>query len=352
MAHLTDNYTSEAPLSPAVREAISAAFEQGWADPKKLSQASGRTAILVEAAKEEISAALHTEPSRLEVLGEPSLAHFIALSGFLTEKSALVTSTIDLGKIRAVARAHSGEVREAGVDDRGQILKAGLQLSGRTVFSLQGVNGETGISQEIDHWRQAPGRVVVDATRALPGPDFCTGFSATTFDAASWAGPSGVGFIAISDREKFKYPLPHIAPIRSPGSYSIPLLLGSAIAITESLAHRAAIVDTRNAFARTIAAHPEFTLLGDTNARDSRHLSLLVDGISAEEFLRALIAKNIVVDAGSACSPEDLAPSHVIASMGYPTTGHIRISIHDEMDEEKITTLFARMREILQEVKS
>ena len=44
VVQLTRNFTSETSLRSEVVEAISAALEAGWADPKKISQASSRAA--------------------------------------------------------------------------------------------------------------------------------------------------------------------------------------------------------------------------------------------------------------------------------------------------------------------
>ena len=351
VAHLTKNYTSERPLSPAVREAISAAFEQGWADPKKQSQAAGRAAILVESAKEEIASHLHTTPANLEVLGEPSMAHFISIKGFAREGSHLLTSTIDLGKIRAIARAHNGEVTEIGVDHLGQMIRSGLRLSNQSLFSLQATNGETGISQDLDHWRDGAGRIIVDATKALPISDYVSGFSATTFDGATWGGPTGIGFIAITDGKNFRYPLPHIAPIRVPGSYSLPLLIGSAVALSENLAHATHIVELRNYLFRSLPKIGGLTVIGEGEVKESQYLSAVIDDISAEELLRTLLTRDISIDAGSACSPEDLAPSHVIASMGFPTAGHIRFTIHPDHTEADIDSLVQNLSEVLETLR-
>jgi cysteine desulfurase len=352
VAHLTGNFTSEAPLSPAVREAIGAALEQGWADPKKLSTDAGRAANLANAAKEEIADYLHTSPANLEILGEPSLAHFIAIAGFLKADTKFFTSTVDVGKIRAIARAHSGEVVEVGVDFKGELLRDGLRLSAHSLLSLQAANGETGISQDLDHWRESPGRVIVDATRALPVQDYVTGFSATTFDATSFGGPAGIGFIAITDGANFRYPLPHIAPIRVPGSFSLPLLIGSAVAIGESVANSHELISLRNFAADELRSIAGITVLGEKSEPASRHLSIVIEEVSSEELLRALLPLDFVVDAGSACSPEDLTPSHVVASMGYPTPGHIRITIHEGQSQEKIKDLVATLKVTLQQLRS
>lgn len=350
VAHLTGNFTSETPLSPAVREAISGGFEDGWADPKKLSQASGRARILTDAALSEIAEGLSTRRENLEVIGEPALLAFLSLSGFLRSGSTLVTSSIDVGKIRAIARSHNGSHREVKVDSDGEILLEIQSLSAETVLSLQACNGETGISQKIDQYRNAAGKVVLDATAALPDRDLVSGFSATTFASAAFGGPLGIGFIAITDAESFRYPLPHIAPIRVPGSFSLPLLLGSAIALSDYKHSLDELVRLRNYMKNKLAYIPGIKVIG--NDERSSHLSILIDSISSEEFLRALLKKDIVLDAGSACSPEDLTPSHVIAAMGLPTTGHLRITVHPGMNSDEIDRTVKTIADVVNQLGS
>jgi cysteine desulfurase len=55
--------------------------------------------------------------------------------------------------------------------------------------------------------------------------------------------------------------------------------------------------------------------------------------------VRDLDALGITVEAGSACSPVDLAPSHVLAAMGLPTEGAIRIRLRDSHSESDINEL-------------
>lgn len=347
MAHLTDNFTSETPLSPAVTEAMSAAFEQGWADPKKQSQAAARAAILRDSATSEIAAILGTSPDRLEVLGEPALLHFFALQGFLQGSPNLYTTTVDVGKIRAVARQSADASKVIGVDEEGRLLTAGVKFEKSSTVSLQATNGETGVTQNLDFFRGHSGKVVVDATRSLPDRELASGFAATTFEAVSWAGPQGIGFINIEDAKSFKYPLPHIAPIRVPGSFSLPLLIGSAIALSEFVGEIDQVKSLRKSLAESLKTLQGVTVLASDSGAGSRYLSIIVDGYSSEEVLRSLLRRDLAIDAGSACSPEDLTPSHVIASMGYPTTGHLRFTLHPHHSADDVAKAVSTLKEVL-----
>ena len=121
VVRVTGNFASEGPLHPAAREALLAAFDQGWADPKKLSQSSSRAAILQNQALENIATRLGLPVSSIEVLGEPALGHYLSITGLASDSSALAYSAIDKGKVRAVARAHSAQVVELPVNKSGAI---------------------------------------------------------------------------------------------------------------------------------------------------------------------------------------------------------------------------------------
>jgi cysteine desulfurase len=351
VARLTENFTSEAPLAGVVLEAISTALSQGWADPKKLSQASHKARELKAAALDEIASHLAISPSHLEVLGEPSLAHFIAIGGFLAPEKRMNFSGIDVGKVRAIARSHTGESRSLEVSRDGQI-EIPNSLSEMDIFSIQATNGETGIQQDLNAWRESRSSMILDATRTIPTAGLTDGFIAATFDATSWNGPSGISIIAINDPGKFRYPLPHIAPIRVPGSFSLPLLIGSAVALTEMKSKAEQIYSVRNYLAKQLSDVAGLTVVGAGSYHQSRYITAVFEEFSGEEALRALLKMDINVDSGSACSPEDLAPSHVLAAMGYPTNGSLRFTIHPSHTKTDLDTLVAAIKEVFLQLRS
>ena len=66
---------------------------------------------------------------------------------------------------------------------------------------------------------------------------------------------------------------------------------------------------------------------------------MIIPGGISEMFIRELEAQSISIDAGSACSPDDLTPSHVLAAMGLPTEGSIRLTLRDVQTEAEIDEL-------------
>jgi cysteine desulfurase len=76
----------------------------------------------------------------------------------------------------------------------------------------------------------------------------------------------------------------------------------------------------------------------DTQALPHK-ISLSIPGIVGEQVVRTLAEGGIDIDSGSACSAADLQPSHVLAAMGYPTTGHVRITLHSGTTHSEIDAL-------------
>lgn len=332
VVRVTGNFTSEHPLHPAAKEALLAAFDQGWADPKKISQSSARAAILKNQSLENIGNRLGLRPDAIEIIGEPALGHFLAIAGLLSPSQNFAYASIDKGKIRAIARAHSGPVQELEVDSKGQISDA-TNLPDDTVISLQLANGETGVIQKFLPTQSM--KIAVDATASGPRLPLPENWSTALFDAQSWAGPSGVGILAIND-SGYTYPLPRIAPIKSPGTYSLPLLIAASIALEnfepEYSGIRRYLIESFTGMAGVSVVAAETQAL-------PHKISLSIPGIAGEQLVRALAEGGADVDSGSACSAADLQPSHVLAAMGYPTTGHVRITLHSGTTHSEIDAL-------------
>ena len=332
VVRVTGNFTSESPLHPAAREALLAAFDQGWADPKKISQSSARAAILKNQSLENIGNRLGLRPDAIEIIGEPALGHFLAIAGLLSPSQNFAYASIDKGKIRAIARAHSGPVQELEVDSKGQISGA-TNLPDDTVISLQLANGETGVIQKFLPTQSM--KIAVDATASGPRLPLPENWSTALFDAQSWAGPSGIGILAIND-SGYTYPLPRIAPIKSPGTYSLPLLIAASIAL-ESFAPEDA--EMRRYLIETFTGMAGISVVAAETQALPHKISLSIPGIAGEQLVRALAEAGADIDSGSACSAADLQPSHVLAAMGYPTTGHVRITLHSGTTHSEIDAL-------------
>jgi cysteine desulfurase len=342
VVRVTGNYTSESPLNPAARQALLAAFDQGWADAKKLSQNSAKAAILRNQAIENIASRLGVRADSIEILGEPAMGHYLGIAGLLRSDSTLYYSGIDKGKIRAVARVHPGPTVELPVDHNGEIqLKHSLDAG--TVFSLQLANSETGLLQNHEELSTDNCLLAIDATASGPRLTLPTHWDTALFDASSWNGPSGLAILAINNAAEYSYPLPHIAPIRTPGSSSLPLLIAASVALENFTIEDQSL---RNYSMEKLALVAGLEVVAPS-ARALPHIfSCLVPGLAGEYLVRELSRLGIDIDSGSACNPEDLQPSHVLAAMGYGTEGHLRFTLHSGTTHEDIDLLVQALRTV------
>ncbi len=337
MVRVTGNFTSEAPLSQVVSDAIAAALEAGWADPKKLSQASVRAKILQNQALESIADRLAMRSDEIEVLGEGELATYLCIAGFLDSEQTLAVGATDRGKIRAFTRTHSNHV-VIPVDDKGALQSE--HIPSNSLLTLQVANGETGITQDLQELSSRAELVVLDATHSAPRTALGDRWDGAIFSAQSWGGPSGLAFMAIRNASKWRYPLPHIAPIRTPGGHSVPLLLGAAVAL-ENFREDTTKITALNHYLRKRISEgiAGAFVVGDSGSSLPHLATVVIPGGISEMFIRELEASSISIDAGSACSPIDLTPSHVLAAMGLPTEGSIRLTLRQEHSEEDIDAL-------------
>ena len=341
VVRVTGNFTAESPLAEVVRSALLAAFDQGWADPKKLSQSSARAAILHNQALENIAEHLQLPADSIEVLGEPALGHYLAIAGLLRDDLTFAYSATDKGKIRALARSHSGAIAELQVDEAGAINSS--QIPPGSVLSLQLANGETGVVQDSEALAGLSQFVAIDATSSGARVNLPDHWDTALFDARSWHGPGGLAILAINNQSQYAYPLPRIAPIKSPGTYSLPLLIAASVALENFTAEDPAM---REFALSALAAIPGVRVVAPEAPSLPNVFSIVVDGINGEHLVRELSARAIDVDSGSACSPADLQPSHVLAAMGYPTDGHLLITLKSGMTRDDIAALTKALIEI------
>jgi cysteine desulfurase len=126
------------------------------------------------------------------------------------------------------------------------------------------------------------------------------------------------------------------------------LLLASAVALEEwrkeaadcSVRLRSLNTQIRQAFTRINNSF----IAGNLDDSMGHLISASFDDVEGEELLRALEVDGISVDSGSACSADNLRPSHVLASMGLPTHGNVRITLHPEITDSEVVALIESVR--------
>ena len=341
MVPVTGNFQSETALNSLAQEALFAAFESGWADPKKIGQVPSKAAILRTNAIESIAANLAVKPDQIEISGEVGLGYFQALGGFLTEDRKLFFGAGDRSGAIATARSHLGSSEIIPLAPAGQLDFAGIEIGRNSILSLQLANGETGVINQLPSSLPDDLLIAVDATASGSRVALPTSWSSAVFDSRSWEGPAGLAVVAIADAAHWKNPLPHISAVRRTyGTFSLPLLIASAVAL-ENFAPDDRNIRSLNLKLRTAIKSqiPSALIAGDIENAMPHLTSFIFPNCNGEELLRALSIHGLSVDSGSACTAMNLQPSHVLAAMGLPTDGNIRITLHAETTTEEVELL-------------
>lgn len=355
VVRVTGNFTSQSPLHPAVIDLLKDAFGQGWADPQKIGDNSARTAILRNEAIAIIAKYLALSPDEIEVIGEPRLGHHLAISGLLKIEHSLLHSAVDRRSVFAVGVAHqtAGGLRKIlEVDPNGAISDL-EPVATQSVLALQGINIETGISQNVDSVIAGinPTFVALDYS-ANPMLSLPKRWDSAIFDSTSWQGPSGIGILAIRNSGAWKNPLPNLGIRRTPESSSLPLLLASAVALEEWIKMEGEtrnFIHEMNLLIRNSlqAADIGITFAGKIQDTNPQTLALVAEGCVGEDLVRQLNEIGFVLDSGSACTAAQMQPSHVLIALGMKSEGNLRITLHHDVTEKEVRELIEAITSVV-----
>ena len=332
MVRITGDFQQERVLHPAANSLLNEFFTKGWPDPAKLNNSSRQASILQEQVRQSFAKALNVRSDEIEFLGEPDLGFQLAIQGLLTPDSKLIYSSIDRQKVFAVAsyeKNNGRDVTELPVNNLGQIQESTITANDLLIWQV--ANGETGNIQSAPKSKSV---IFADCTSSgvdlLPTFDYQTAL----FDSRSWAGPAGLGILIIKSAAKWRNPLPHNDLSRTPGTYSLPLLLASAVALENYQAQS----DNRDKLKQEIISFITDQIadvdIASAPAGLGKFLSVSIKAVEADRLLLDLEEAGFAVDSGSACKSADMKPSHVLAAMNRPIAGNIRLTIHKEITEQ------------------
>jgi cysteine desulfurase len=219
-------------------------------------------------------------------------------------------------------------------------------------------NAETGVIQECEEIIRGvkTDRIFLDATASGIRVQGSNNFSTAIFDSRSWYGPGEVGLLVIKNKSQWSNPLPHLNAAHPNFDASLPLLLASAVAL-ENFSSEVVEANQRarnfnSQLREAFAQIPDVDIAGSLDSSLAHLLSASFMNCNGEELLRGIANDGFSVDSGSACTADNLEPSHVLAAMGVLTHGNIRITIHPDTTQPEIDSLISSIKKNVERLRS
>lgn len=345
------------PLRPGARAALLEAYDQGWADPRRLHTEGRRARLLLDGAREALAATLGARTDEVDLVASHTLALHNAVRAVARGRRRagrdVVVGAVERAAVhhaaRWVAERGGGDVRTVGVDRQGRVdpdaLLAAATTGGTALVALQHANGEVGTRQPVadvrDALRAAGVPLVVDVGASAGHVDLDDADDVRVADAGDWGGPS-LGVLVTRTGTRRSPDWPEDDDRWSPGGVPVPLALAAAVALQEAAAdrarsdaHRRALVDLVR---RRVAAEvPDVQVVGDPTDRLPHVVTFSCLYVEGEAVVERLDRVGFGVGSGSACTSSALEPSHVLAAMGVLTQGNVRLSLaHDVRAEDVV----------------
>jgi cysteine desulfurase len=360
------------PLSPAAREALLAALDDGWADPARLSSAGRRARLLLDGAREAVAEVLGSRPDEVSFAPGGTVAAHLGVLGLAGGRERVgrhvVHSAVEHSAVlHAVEQvvAQGGSAHPVPVDRLGRVdVEAfGAALGpGTALACLISASHEVGTVQPVEAVAVACAGagvpLLVDAGQTLGRAPVPPGWSALVASAHKWGGPTGVGVLAVRSGTRWRSALPEDDREhgRVPGQPSLPLVLSAAVGLQAAVAEQAAedrrlrpLVDRiRSGVAQTV---PDVEVVGDPVDRLPHLVTFSCLYVPGEALLTALDREGFAVSSGSSCTASSLEPSHVLAAMGVLTHGNVRVSLWRDTTEGDVERFLAVLPGVVERLR-
>ena len=348
-----------APLHPAARATLLAAYDEGWADPTRLYSEARRARRLLDAARASVASAIGCRPDELRFVDSSTGARQDGLLGLLATRSGAGTGVVASAVEHSAVLLATAETIRVPVDRLGRVdldaWRHAVAAPGVAVAALQAANHEVGTTQPVAEAAEACAAagvpLLVDATPALPWAPPPPGWSALVGGAEAWGGPPGVGLLVVRKGVRWRSPSPEPGRPEAP----LPAVLAAAAALeavradTAQAARLSALVDrVRAEVPRRV---PDVEVVGDPVHRLPHVVTFSCLYVDGEPLLSALDARGFAVGSGSACTSSALEPSHVLAAMGVLTHGNLRLSLHPGVSDSDVERFLDTLPEVVAEVR-
>jgi cysteine desulfurase len=355
------DYNASAPLRPAARAAMLAAFDE-TGNPSSVHVEGRRARAIIETAREQIAALVGAKPSEVVFTsGATEANNTVMAAGWksicisaIEHDSALAPARACGAKVIALPASADGVVELPAV---AEALAHAAQAGARVLLSVMIANNETGVIQPVAEAAELAKSLGISLhVDAVQGPgrlpvDFSTlGADTLTFSGHKLGGPRGVGALIVRDGV-------NLPPLikgggqerrRRGGTENVAGIAGFGAAAVEvarerDAAQRVSLLRDKLE-AGVMAATANAVIIGRNARRIGNTSCIALPGKSAETLVIRMDMEGIALSAGAACMSGKVGANSVMLAMGLSESiarSALRISLGPETNDEDIAAFLA-----------
>jgi cysteine desulfurase len=343
---------STAPLHPAARAVLLAAYDEGWGSPDRLYGLGRRASLLLSDARARIAACLGCRPDEVVFTSSGTASIALGLAGALAARRRVGSHVLVSAVEHSAVLSAVPDAERVPVSATGAVGELPLR-DDTAVVSVQQANHEVGTLQPLDR--------VADACAARGVPlhvDACAsaawlslpGAALVSASAHKWGGPPGVGVLVVRKGTRWRRTVPDEFP-------NVPGAVAAAAALEAVVAERAEVAPRLFALtslirSEIVARVPDTQVAGEPVERLPHVVTFSCLYVDGEALVTELDRRGFAVNSGSSCASETGHPSHVLEAMGVLTHGNVRVSVGRDTTEAQVRAFLDAVAGVVADVRS
>lgn len=365
---MTERFTyldaaSAEPLHPAARDVLLAAFDQGYADPRRLHRPARNAGLLLENAREVVAEALGVRRDEVLFTSSGTAAVQAGLLGL--GSGGIAHSAVEHQAVLDAARwSRRSPATKVAVDADARVEVAAVGDAVRAgdvdVVAVQQANHEVGTLQPLEEIAAAagPAALFVDSCASMGRLPLPSVGDAIAGSARKWGGPGGVGVLVVRRSARWRWPFPGEEWARTDqGFYNVPGALAAAAALQAVVAEREEVSARQHQLVslvreRILAEIPDVDVPGPADGRLPHLVTFSALYVDGEALVTALDRLGVGVASGSACTSDTREPSRVLAAMGALTHGNVRLSLTRDTTREDVERVLDALPGIVKDLRA
>lgn len=376
------DHASTTKVDMAVFKKMAPFLLDNFGNPSSLHSVGRVAKVAMEKARTDVAKILRANPQEIIFAGSGTESDNLALSG-VAHKYKKYGNHIIVSKIEHKAILESAKKLEKegfkisyiDVDRYGFVNISRLKKllrPGTILISIMYANNEIGTIQPIAEISniirlfRKNNAVPFFHTDACQACGYLStnikklGVDLISFNGSKIYGPKGVGILYVNKQISIEPALCGGGQEngKRSGTENVAAIIGFAEAFKLADKQRHEIcrktLRLRDYFIKKISGIQGVTLIGHPKKRLPNNISLIFDDIEGESLVLMLDNKGIYVSTGSACSSDDLNPSHVLIAIGIPAEkahGSLRITLGKNTNKKDLDYVLKELPPIVNKLR-